>query len=152
MVGGFGVVMSTWKNESCWIPGVPGALNAVLFSSEEANHYPALGQPRRLSHFLVGPDLLPYKKKIDLIDTSPLHAHRPLTFGLQSLHRVFKIPTLVRPSPAPDTFPHQMETAASVVEARMKVFVERKGLTAAELWRGFHDLADDWLWAAGQES
>ena len=32
----------------------------------------------------------------------------------------------------------------------MKVFVERKGLTTAELWRGFHDLADDWLWAAGR--
>ena len=32
----------------------------------------------------------------------------------------------------------------------MKVFVERKGLTIAELWRGFHDLADDWLWAAGR--
>ena len=32
----------------------------------------------------------------------------------------------------------------------MKVFVERKGLTTAELWRGFHDLADDWLWAASR--
>ena len=42
------------------------------------------------------------------------------------------------------------ECAASVVEARIKDFVERKGLTTAELWRGFHDLADDWLWAAGR--
>ena len=125
--------------------GVIAALGADLLAAPGPTVYPASGKPRAIDHFIVGPDFI--------VDSSPCHIHRPCLLALSRVCAAERIPVLISPARVSGEFPSRESDNAHQIVGRMQEFANtltHATVSAHTIWTRFHQLADDWIWAAAK--
>ena len=135
--------------------GVIEALGAQLVAAPCPTVYPAFGKPRAIDHFTVGPDVtaLVERKVISIVDSSPCQTHRPCLLALSRVCAAERIPVLISPARVPGEFPFCESDNAHRIFSHMQEFantLSRAMVPAHTTWSRFHQLADEWIWAAAK--
>ena len=133
-----------------------GALGATLYEAPGSTVYPSFGKPRAIDHFILGPDVkaLIEGKIITIVDSSPLHTHRPCLLSLSRVCPFGRIPVPRSPARVPVYFSFRDSDNARRIISHMQDFSNTlicAPVPAETIWTRFHQLADDWIWATSKD-